>query len=261
MRSILNLAVCLSLAGGLLAIPLTGRLLAAQPAAVDKETEPPAAVDNFKPSKDWTALAPNASIWLDKKNQAVIMRGKICLRQGQLEMFACLRGTKEHESIVAVPTRAYVAHAGLVAAGVDPGTPVQFQPTYKAATGPEIEVFVEWLDAKGKQQRARAQDWITNVKTKKPMSSPFVFAGSGFWVDENTNEKRYRAEDGDFICVSNFSSAMLDVPVESGDSNDALLFEANADKIPPVGTDVTLILSPKVKAKAEATKQPAKKTP
>jgi hypothetical protein len=54
-----------------------------------------------------------------------------------------------------------------------------------------------------------------NTRTGKPLEYPWVFAGSGFWVDETTGEKSYLAESGDFICVSNFPSAMLDLPVAS----------------------------------------------
>jgi hypothetical protein len=36
---------------------------------------------------------------------------------------------------------------------------------------------------------------------------------------------------------------MLDLPIESSQSNEALLFEAFAGRVPPRGTDVEMILS------------------
>ena len=51
-------------------------------------------------------LDPKAEVWVDAKRKRVIVGGQICLRQGLLEMFACPRGTKEHESIVSVNTKA-----------------------------------------------------------------------------------------------------------------------------------------------------------
>jgi len=77
------------------------------------------------------------------------------------------------------------------------------------------------------------------------MDQKWVFAGSGFWVDERTGEKHYRAAGGDIICVSNFATAILDLPVESSQSNHALMFKANEPAIPPLGTPVTLVLTPK----------------
>ena len=43
--------------------------------------------------------------------------GQICLNKGMLEMFAVPKGTKEHESIVSVNTKAQVVHAALLAVG------------------------------------------------------------------------------------------------------------------------------------------------
>ena len=74
-------------------------------------------------------LAPNNDSWLDAKHKQVILDGEICLRQGMLEMFACTRGSKEHESIVTLDTKAYLAHAALLALGAKTGGPAQFNPT------------------------------------------------------------------------------------------------------------------------------------
>jgi hypothetical protein len=71
-----------------------------------------------------------------------------------------------------------------------------------------------------------------------------VFAGSGFWTDPNTGQRHYQAESGDLICVSNFSSATLDLTIQSSANNDALSFEAFTERIPPKGTPVTLVLTP-----------------
>ncbi|HEX4131873.1 MAG TPA: YdjY domain-containing protein [Pirellulales bacterium] len=194
-----------------------------------------------------TRLSPKFPVWLDAENKRVIIVGRVCLREGQMEMFACLRRTKEHESVVAVPTEAYIVHAGLVAAGAEPGNPAQFVPTYQPARGTEIAITVYWSDAEGKRHKLPAQQWLRNIRTNKAMEQPWVFGGSGFWVDPANGQRHYQAEDGDFICVSNFASAMLDVPTESSQSNDALLFEAETDKIPPLKTPVTLVLTPQLK--------------
>jgi hypothetical protein len=191
-------------------------------------------------------LLKGYDVWIDPAHKRIIVDGTVCLRTGQLEMFACPRGTKEHESIVAADTMAQAVHAGLLAVGAKAGTPVQFQPTYKPATGTEIDVEVVWRDKNGTVHRDRAQDWIRDVKTGKALAHPWVFAGSGFWEDEETHAKSYLAESGDFICVSNFASAMLDLPVESSQANESLLYEAFTEHIPPVGTRVRLVLTPKL---------------
>ena len=193
---------------------------------------------------------PNRA-WVDMKKHEVVIDGYICLREGMLEMFACPVGTKEHESVVAVYCWAKVAHAALLAVGAKTGTPVKFDPEFQPPTGMEIEIEVRWLDEKQKWQSLKAQDWVRDVRTRKTMNHPWVFAGSGFWKDEETGREYYMADSGDFICVSNFSTASLDIPAESSQAMNGLLFEANSKKIPPLGTPVRLVLKPKLEDKAK----------
>jgi hypothetical protein len=235
-------------------------LLVADEPSKEQNTDPsetPAASTTADPP-GMRRLTPEYDVWLDAKNKRVVMDGVVCLQAGQLEMFACLKGTKEHESIVAIDAKAYIIHAALLAVGAKVGTPVQFQPEYKPATGTTIDVVCIWTDESGKVQRHRAQDWIQNVKTKKPMDLEWVFAGSRFYKDEETGQEFYQAEGGELICVSNFPTAMLDVPVESSQSNNALLFQVFPDKVPPRGTKVRLVLTPRLEKGAEPKQEPAK---
>ena len=48
---------------------------------------------------------------------------------------------------------------------------------------------------------------------------------------------------------------MLDLPVESSQSNEALLFEALTDRIPPAATKLSLVLTPRLDDK-KAVKKP-----
>ncbi len=191
-------------------------------------------------------LSPEYDVWIDPKKKRVVMDGTVCLRQGNLEMFACLKGTKEHESVVFVDTKAFIVHAGLLAVGAKPGSPARFQPEYRPATGTPVDITLVWTDERGTVQRERAQQWVRDAHTQKALESTWVFAGSGFWTDETTGQKNYLAEGGDFICVSNFPGAMLDLPVESSQANQELLFEAFTDHIPPRGTRVRIVLTPRL---------------
>lgn len=195
-------------------------------------------------------LSPKHDVWLDTKRKAVVIDGEVCLREGQLEMFACPKGTKEHESIVSLNCLPQDVHAGLLAAGAKTGTPVKFDPKYSPATGDVIDIYVLWRDAKGEKHQVKAQEWIKHAKTEKAMEYDWVFAGSGFWTDEETGQRHYQANGGDFICVSNFPTATLDLPVESSQANSELLFHAFTENIPPKGTKVRLVLKPRAKGAA-----------
>ncbi|MCR9118702.1 MAG: YdjY domain-containing protein [bacterium] len=198
----------------------------------------------FEPPTNAKRLNKEAEVWVDGKNKQVIVDGVVSLTEGQLEMFACPKRTKEHESVVAVNSPAQFVHAGLLAIGAKQGKPVQFQPFYTRATGGIIDITAQWYDKAGKLKEVPAQKLVRYVKTKKPLDLDWVFAGSGFWTDKR-GVTHYQGDAGDFICVSNFPTATLDLPVESSQVNDNLLFEVNVDLVPVRGTPIRLILKPR----------------
>ncbi|MEM8667866.1 MAG: YdjY domain-containing protein [Planctomycetota bacterium] len=184
-------------------------------------------------------------VWIDRKNQRVYVDGYVAMREGPLEMFACPIGTKEHESIVATLAKSSDVHAALLAIGAQKGTPVSYVPKFVPATGQRIRVWVCYRDKKEKFQVIDARRWIQrNGKPKEHMESDWVFAGSGFWKDPADGREYYRADSGDMICVSNFSTAMLDIPIASSADADDLLFIPFTDRIPDRGTPVRLVFIP-----------------
>jgi len=234
------------LAGMLLACVGSPRplLVAAEPptAAADAEAPPrPASRPDRHP--ELKRLSRTEEVWIDKARKEVIVGGKIVLDRGPIEVFACVEKTKEHEAIVATRSTARLIHAALLAIGLDPGSPVSFDPEYAPAKGPRVSVRLRWKDAAGKEQQARAQEWIRNAQTGKQLEAEWVFAGSSFWRDPNDGVEYYQADGGDVICVSNFPTALLDLPLQSSQANADLLFEAFAGRVPPRDTEVDLILS------------------
>ena len=85
-----------------------------------------------------------------------------------------------------------------------------------------------------------------------PMKASFVFVGSSMYKDEETGEEFYQAEGGHLICTSNFPDALLDIREESSASDGGRTDEAWTEKIPPVGTPVLLVLTPKADAEKPA---------
>lgn len=202
-----------------------------------------------------TKLAKDYDLWIDPKRKLVVIDGKICLRDGTLELFACPKGTKEHESIVVVNCPPRFVHAALLAIGAKPGSPVKVDPKYVPANGPEVEVLVLWKDKDGKPQKVRAQEWVRDLKTGKSLDVPWVFGGSRFWVDPDNGKQQYLADSGDLICVSNFPTAMLDLPINSSVDDAQRLFQAHTERIPALGTAVRLVLAPKFPAEKPGEKK------
>lgn len=217
-------------------------------------------LDPQKPDRGFARLG-KAQAEIDSQRGVLVIEGVVCLREGQLELFACPKGTKEHESILSLATDAISVHAGLLAIGAEPGSPVKYVPEYSPASGPIVDMYVVWTDEEGKSKQARAQEWVRNVQSKKELESEWVFGGSGFNVIEDTGERYYLANSGDLICVSNFTTATLDLQVRSSQANAELMFEAFTDRIPPKGTKVKLVLLPRsvAKPKGDDPKKPAEK--
>ena len=136
--------------------------------------------------------------------------------------------------------------------GAEPGAPVTFLPKFIPPSGTTIKISLEYQD-NGKSVRRPAQDWIRDVKTKKALASDWVFAGSRLFKDplNPAGPPEYLANSGDVICIANFDTALLDLPIDSTKDNENLSFEANTDAIPALETPVTLILEP-VLAKKKA---------
>ena len=147
-------------------------------------------------------LDPKNRVWADKDKRRLVVDGYVALNEGQLEMFACIAGTKEHESVVAVFSKAYVIHAGLLAIGAKKGEPVKWEPEYTPPTGSEIQVSVLWKDEKGERKVVDARKWIREIGPgEKELDTNFVFAGSMMWKDPDSGEELYQAESGDLICL------------------------------------------------------------
>jgi hypothetical protein len=202
------------------------------------------------PAQDAPKRVPignNVTLEIDGTHKRVLVNATVCLRQGQLEQFLTRKRTKEHEAILAADLDARVIHTALNLAGAVEGSPVKFRPKFVAPSGTEIKITLEYKDKDtGKTVRVPAQQWIRNIKTKKDLDTDWVFAGSVLIPDPFDKKKQpyYGANDGDVICISNFDTAMLDVPFNSPKDNDDLAFEANTDRIPPLETPVLVILEP-----------------
>jgi hypothetical protein len=218
-------------------------------AACDPPPVPPAAKAPAAPPAAEAKRAPmgknvELEVLPDGKRR-VRVRATVCFREGPLELFLCRANTKEHESVLAADIDARDIHTALLAAGAKAGSPVQFEPKYQPAHGSVIVATVEYAQD-GKTVTAPAKAWVRDGKTKKELAHDWVFAGSVLFRDPDDPQKPplYAANGGNVICVSNFPDAMLDLPVNSPQEDADRPYEAHTDRIPPLGTPVTVILDP-----------------
>ena len=216
--------------------------------------------EKLAPPPNATRISKMSPLWIDVRSKRVFVDGYVAQREAFLEMFACDSETKEHESVLGVAAKSSEVHAALLAIGGQVGKTVRFDPEYVAATGQRIRIWLMWRDEEGNFKTADARQWVRNAESKQQLDRDWVFAGSDLWKDPSDGKEYYQADSGEMICVSNFSTALMDLPIASSDSNSALQFEAFTERIPPTGTFVRLMLVPLPPEDQPAEDQPAEST-
>jgi hypothetical protein len=220
----------------------------------------------FENPESLVQLPGGDPVYLTPDRKSVIFLGVVCQRQTMLEMFICMRDTTEHESAIAADVRPFLIHAGLLATGAEPGLPIQANPTYLPPTGPVVDILLRWKGEEGETQEMKAQDWIRNTETGEAMTESWVWTGSYMIPPrpepETPDEYHLPPQSpfaadhsGNIITVANFPSAIMDLPVASSDSNNCLSYETFAEHIPPDGTPITVVLTPRQR------ETPAEETP
>jgi hypothetical protein len=242
----------------LLGLASLGRADDPEPAAPKPRDLGPPLVDNLKELKQLGKYAA----WLDPKNKQVVLVGEACKADYPLEFFVTTKA-RGYESVLVIEGERHAQgemsifqriEVALLLCGAKPGHPSYYKDEKTTvATGDEIVIEVRWKNKEGKTERTDARNWIREVKTKKPPQKTWVFAGSRL-VDDGEGGKRFLADGGEFICVLNNPTAMLDLPVVSAGAIEERSFEANPEKLPPPGTPVTIVLIPKVQAKTHEKK-------
>ena len=216
------------------------------------KTPPPS--DSFKPDAAWNRLGQD--IWFDPKEKRLVIRSRVALQDGALELLLTTKNFKEHESILATEAPAQMIHAGLILTGAKEGHPVRFQPKFEPPAGSAIAIELEWEQA-GKLKKVDAREWVKDQATGASLSRDWVFAGSELFEDPRTKTPIYAADDGDLITVANFPSSILDLPYRSSANDGDRSYVSRADRVPVRGTPVTMYLKPRpAPAKPETKPKP-----
>jgi hypothetical protein len=181
----------------------------------------------------------------------VVIPGRIVLRQGALEFFAVFSGGKAHEAVVVLTGKpaaegerveglGAALNSCLMALGLKPGTPLRVLPGGKTipSKGSPVHVAVEW-EEQGKTVRVRAEDMLWDREHNRSMEEGrFIYVGSYFVEDGYIPDLV-----GDAVAVYSVTTCVVDLSDERA-ANDTI-FLACAPRIPPEGTPVRVVFSPK----------------
>ena len=206
-------------------------------------------------------------IKLNLEERCVDVNATVCLHKGLLELVACTKGTKEHESILSVAARPMHIHTAMLLMGASPGTPAMRKAQEGVLTrwvpvepaGDPVCVSLVFAESKGKPQEYPIQKFISPAQpdeisgipgNKKLATFPasFLFAGSHL-VENGAGPRKYVCEQsGNVISISTFGDELFCLPGIHGHQNDGLTWQVNSNGLPGIGEQVILRLRPKPKA-------------
>lgn len=194
---------------------------------------------------------------------------RICLEEGMLELIACTQGTKEHESIVAIDSKARDIHTALLLLNAKAGSPAHSKPVDGdekkwipiPPSGTPVNVFLVLKnESSGKLVEKPIKDFIVNEGGETFTTHSFLFAGSVLHRKDNNGPGEYLADRyGNVISITTFGDELLCLPDIRSHANHELNWQIASDKLPKLGTQVTMRLRPQTKQKhqmVESSKKP-----
>lgn len=220
---------------------------------------------------------------INLRERCVDVESSICLREGALELIACTKDTKEHESIIVVAAKPKHIHTALLLLGAQAGSPAMRKPIDDEGTrwidlpprGDPVDVYLVFKDQQGKLIEHPISDFIARSgeeagedgagADEDPAGAgevakfphTFLFAGSLLHGD-GSGPRQYLSDlSGNVISISTFGDELLCLPGVYGQDNGALMWEINSTDLPALGSKVTLRLRPQVRPAT----QPGKPVP
>jgi len=199
----------------------------------------------------------------------VDVQASVCLRQGMLELIACTKDTKEHESIFLVEAKPSHIHTALLLLNAKPGNPAMQRAIDAAGTrfmpvepsGGRVDVFVVIKDDAGKETERPISDFIAAADpedevggaapadAEKPTKFPthtFLFTGSVL-LGEGKGPREYLCDQtGNVISIATFGDELLCLPGIHDPSDSLRTWQANSDTLPALDSKVILRLRPQL---------------
>ena len=231
--------------------------------------------EDEKPDKAGAEQVTLPGITIDAKNKRVDLDAKVALDDGLLELIACIKDSKEHESLVIVDAVPVHIHTALLLIGAENGHPAMVKPANEERTewlhlpprGDPIAISLVYPDPENEKKTierpisdflkrtegdpAFGQDADEQADDAAKVFDTFVFAGSILSEDEN-GERQYVADvNGNVVSISTFGDEVLCLPAQVSQDNAALIWSADGKHLPAVGTKVKLRLTLKELPKAE----------
>ena len=192
---------------------------------------------------------------LDRKNREIRFPAKVNMAEGLIEYMIILQKGKVHEALLTttvVPTDLnlaflllrYPPSPELFSQINETGHPTGLYPVVPAPVraAARITMEVEWSD-NGTTRRVPMNEWLRDNAKDAPLApGPWLYTGSSF-----SEGKFIPNLSGDIASIKLDSYAMINYP--GADNEQGVVWFAFPKRVPPVGTNVTVIITPYFKNK------------
>ena len=190
------------------------------------------------------------SVILDRKNREIRFPAKVNMAEGLIEYIIILQKGKAHEALLIttiVPTELnlafvllrYAASPELFSQINETGHPTGIYPEVSTPVraAARISMEVEWSD-NGTTRRVPINEWLRdNAKDAALAPGPWLYTGSSL-----SDGKFIPDLSGDIASIKLDSYAMINYP--GADNEQGVVWFAFPKRVPPVGTNVTVIITP-----------------
>jgi len=198
-------------------------------------------------------MALTKSMSVDTKTRKVIIPCRIAARKlptlkeiFPLEVIASYpypRGQKAHETVVTFDVKPSKVHEAMISLGLKPGKPAKGVDA--AAKGPEVQIFLEFAGITGKSRVLPISRTLVDTRTGKPMPMlKWHFTGSAMRKrDPSKPELTFAADmSGTLISVFPVTDETVFQSNMTLKEESLLKLETNKSILPPIGTEVNLII-------------------
>ena len=178
------------------------------------------------------------NIDLNLNNKTITMYGKINMAYGLIELLACTKIGKLHESLLVIDVQPVHLQTALILLGLEYVGGLRYQGDPRTPKGDPVRIWLEW-EKDGQKKRHRAEDLVFNREKQSSMDHiNWVFTGSRI-----NNQGVFMAQAiGTLITTYRDPDAIIDNPLPEG-ANDTI-YIVNNQITPPKGTDIKMIIEP-----------------
>lgn len=178
------------------------------------------------------------------------------VRRVYLEVLACAKDSREHETLVVTPAKPSHIHAALLLVGLEPGAPGSWDVRADTMTstppkGPPVVVNFAWTAPDGRGLEQSPARWVINANTGKTLAETegdeqaFVFAGS-IMVRKPSGEVYGADREGNIVGLHTFGTETVAwrtvySPEESVQDPEWIM---NPTAVPDRGTTVLVRIRP-----------------